>query len=1038
MPILSLQDGYIDLDSLKVARAGRFEALTRTEGRLLLYLWERQDTLVSRDELLSAVWGYRKGVRSRTLDTYLWRLRRKLEVDPAAPVLLQTEARQGVRLCPPPPPPAEGAGEAAVAAVISPGLAIRALSDPGALAAWASLRAAIVEQAAGRGLIPMGAGMPGAILLEGIAAEPALDVLLSVLSSPGAVGPLQAGLAAARWPDQGRADALSSSSARALRLAALAFPGQVVASLAVSRALPPRRMAAIGQLPLEPGAPAQPLFSPRERPPAVLPDLGVVVGRTAELAALGEALGASRLVTVVGPGGIGKHTLALSWVERALSEGRLDDVVYCALGPESAAADLAPTLARALEVRDDKLPDALSARAPSLVLLDRADGAFPAGQPQLAAWMAAAPRACFLVTACAPLGVPGERVVSLGVLPPRAAAALLLDRVAGLPGYGTLAPTDDIVAELVEAIGGAPLAIELASTRARLFPPAQLLARLRDDPLLVRTDGRPRRARLDGAVAFSWSLLRPVAREGLGRLATFPADFSMEAAEAALQGVAADAAGLVEELADASLLRLRHDADLDDIRLSLQEPVRAFALQRLAPAASTQARRQVAVWLSEASTAWRAEAEAGPDQYAALRRLRAEQHNLLAAFDAQAAAQPSVGLGLLLACLPLVDVLQTLSPALVAERLARLPPLGGAEGRSAAWLSCSLHTRLKPQPAVLPELEVLLADPALSPRQRESVRVMRVVSLALSGQLDAARPELASLRPLLAATPLPPWRLSLSVTVAVFFTQTPGGMAVAMAIAREALAAAESQQAQLAADRLRLYLAKCQASVGELDADALPGLLARCRRMAAEGARAIAQPYLLNIARAQLALQGPAAAAPTIDAVRRQAARAGDSFELSNIDRLRVEQLLLAGDFDAARETARAVIAAARAAGVRTALRQALVRLALVELCAHAPDAGLAAAAALEDAAVTAFDTFHLDCITAALHAARGDRAAARQRLTAAQPPSPQVAILCEAVSAWIEPERAPAVRAALSGDRTARATGNSGFVLRALLSGLP
>lgn len=1043
MPILPLQDGYVDLDSLKAARAGRFSALTRTEGRLLRYLWSRRGQLVGRDELLEAVWGYRKGVKSRTLDTYIWRLRRKLEVDPAAPALLLTEARQGVRLVPPPPPPVEGPGEAAVVTVLAPALPLRALEDGALLGEWRALRSATLEQAADRGLRPLGTDPPGRITLSGIAAEPALDLLRALLQAPSVVGALQAGLEVTRWSDGQRSAALEVAAARAARLATVALPQQVLASLASSRALPPRRTVAVGQLSLQPGAPAEPLFQPRpgaQQPPPTTPPLdGVVFGRAAALATLNDAAAGARLVTVAGPAGIGKSTLVRAWVERALDVSALDDVVYCELGPDATAAAIAPALGRALGVPQDNIADALAARGPVLVLLDRVGEALPAGREQLAAWMAAAPESRWLLTARAPIGAPEEAVVPLQPLPPSAAAAMFLDRVAGLPGYAALAPSDDVVAELIAAIGGAPLAIELASNRARLFRPLQLLARLQADPDLLRGADAPRRpAALDGAVAFSWGLLSARARAALSRLATFPGDFSMDAAEAVLAGADGAPAGLVEELADAALVRLRHEPLLDDVRLVLPEPVRVFALQRLAPADAATARRQAAAWLAEVSRVWRAEATAGPRQYDALRCLRAEQHNLLAAVDALCADAPAAALDILRACMPLVAVLQTLSPALVFDRLERLPEMTGAAGRAAAWLRCSLGSRLRSHEAVLEEAEVLLADPALEDELRDQAAVLRVVSLFLAGRVDEAAVGLDALRPLFAASPLPPWRFSLCVSVAVFYSQLPGGLAVARELARTGLAEAEAYASPLTSDRLRLYRAKCDASVGDLSADELPELLERCRRMAAEGARAIAQPYLLNVARAQLALCGPDAAEPIVREVRRQARRAGDSFELGNIDRLLVEVHLAAGRLDEARALARALVAQARGATANTFLRRALIRLALVELHAGHPDAGLVATADLKAQAVTAFDTFHLYCIETALHAARGDADAARASLAAAQPPSPAIALLRQAATAWIEPAQRAPVKTAAARAPLSRATGNSGFVLRALLAALP
>ena len=1039
MPIVELKDGYVDLDSLKVCRDGQFSSITRTEGRLLQYLLARKGELVSREELLATVWGYRKGVRSRTLDTYIWRLRRKLEPDPAQPSLLLTEARQGVRLMPPPPPPPEGSGQQVVAVLSAPMFTQRVLEDASLMSQWRTFRFWVLEHSRDGGMTPSGVDTVGSITLEGVAAEPALNALMSLIAQPSEIGALHAGVELVRWPDQGRRVALVVGRRRASRLAALAFPGQIMTSLRFSRALPPRRTMALGQLPLELGAPPEPLFAPRIiEDVSTLPEPeGVVFGRAEERATIQAAVGVSRLVTLVGPDGVGKSTLARSWAASDSDAGQMD-IIYCELGPEAGAAALAPALGRVLDVSDDKLAAALHARGSVVVLLDRVGSALPAGAAQLEAWMAAAPESRWLVTAHAPLSLPGEQVVPVAPLVPREAAAMFLDRVAGLPGYAQLAPTDDTVAEVVTAIGGMPLAIELASTRARLFSPQQLLGRLQENPAQPRPSEVRRLGAMDGAVAFSWSLLSDVAREGLSRLATFTGDFSMYAAEVALSGLQLQPAALVEELADASLLRLRHEPRVDDVRLLLLEPVRAFALLRISPEDRRQVRHQVARWLAQSSARWNQQASGGPRQYIMLRRLRGEQHNLLAAFDAIHAEEPVTALQLLVSCNHLVGTLQTISPAHLVARLKQLPALPSPHRAEATWLLVSLRSRLDAPASVLGELERLLQEPDLTVERRDQARVLLALCHFLTGQLAESQEVLDVLRPLFEVSPLPLHRLELIISICVLYSQLPSGLNRSIALARHALASAEAMAAPLYVDRLTLYLAKCEALRGQLEPAFLPGLLTRCRRMRAEGARAIAQPYLVNLARAQLALSGPGAALPLIHEVRRHASRAGDEFELGNIDRLLVEAHLTAGRLDEARTIALRLVAEARAASANTFLRLALLRLALIELLASHPTDGLRALLSLREQPLTAFDAFHCDCIEACLWVVAGDRARAQTCLQQAQPPTPAIQALCEIVAAWVEPALAAGTRSRLLAQPLTRGTGTSGFVLRALLVGLP
>ncbi|MEQ1507215.1 MAG: helix-turn-helix domain-containing protein, partial [Myxococcota bacterium] len=95
---IPLIDGRIDLDDGVVFRSGVAQPLTPIERRLIRYLAARPGRICARDQLLVEVWGYRPGVRSRTIDNTLHRLREKIERDPADPVHLQAVYGRGIRL----------------------------------------------------------------------------------------------------------------------------------------------------------------------------------------------------------------------------------------------------------------------------------------------------------------------------------------------------------------------------------------------------------------------------------------------------------------------------------------------------------------------------------------------------------------------------------------------------------------------------------------------------------------------------------------------------------------------------------------------------------------------------------------------------------------------------------------------------------------------------------------------------------------------------------------------------------------------------
>lgn len=93
-----LADRVVDLSAARVLAAGSEQPLSPIEVKLLAYLADRPDQLVGRDELLQRVWGYRDGIRSRTIDNTVRRLRLKIEPDPSEPKHLHVVYGQGLRL----------------------------------------------------------------------------------------------------------------------------------------------------------------------------------------------------------------------------------------------------------------------------------------------------------------------------------------------------------------------------------------------------------------------------------------------------------------------------------------------------------------------------------------------------------------------------------------------------------------------------------------------------------------------------------------------------------------------------------------------------------------------------------------------------------------------------------------------------------------------------------------------------------------------------------------------------------------------------
>jgi predicted ATPase/class 3 adenylate cyclase len=312
-----------------------------------------------------------------------------------------------------------------------------------------------------------------------------------------------------------------------------------------------------------------------EAHPTNLPiDTTPLIDREAESATLRRLVLDGPLVTVTGPGGIGKSRLAVH-VARGLVGEFPDGVFHLDLAAvdraDAAAAELIGRLGARTPPDVDPvtgLVDALRDRH-ALILLETVDRV--EGMGALASRLAAAcPATRILVTARSPLHVQAEREVPVEPLatpPVRAdpeagrsspAVALFVDRAAAVGGgFQPTASDIDDIAEIVRRLDGVPLAIELAAARTRTLAPRAILARLeRALPLLARgpVDAPERQRALRDTIAWSYRLLDPPDQAMLQRLSVLTGEFTIEEVEAI--GGAADAADGPDEDAEASFERL--------------------------------------------------------------------------------------------------------------------------------------------------------------------------------------------------------------------------------------------------------------------------------------------------------------------------------------------------------------------------------------------------------------------------------------------------------------------------------------------------
>jgi len=326
------------------------------------------------------------------------------------------------------------------------------------------------------------------------------------------------------------------------------------------------------------------------------------VGRLEDLHRIDTAFAVgARLLTLRGPGGVGKTRLCRAWGELR----GVPDFHFCALSEADSPDRLCQRVAEVLGVRLDaddpvsRLGHALDGRGAITLALDNLEQVVDAAAAVLDRWLVMAPGARFLATSREPLGLADEHVLDVSTLPTPDATLPLADLVAndavGLfidrarrvrVDYAPSEQDAHAIAALVRELDGLPLAIELAAARIGMLTPAGMLERLgrRFELLKQRTaDLSPRHATLRAAIGWSWQLLTAWERAALAQCSIFTGAFDLSAAEAV---VALDAwpdaswaMDVIESLIEKSLIQQEDTAH--GPRLTLLSSVRHFALEHL-------------------------------------------------------------------------------------------------------------------------------------------------------------------------------------------------------------------------------------------------------------------------------------------------------------------------------------------------------------------------------------------------------------------------------------------------------------------------
>jgi predicted ATPase len=402
-----------------------------------------------------------------------------------------------------------------------------------------------------------------------------------------------------------------------------------------------------------PSAPPRPVARGNLRPSRTS-----LVGRAEAEAAVRRQLATGRLVTLVGPGGVGKTRLA-GVVAQDVAGDCPGGAWLIDLAAVTEPRDAVPAVLGVLRIRDGQAPDIRSDDA----ALGRLANALGAGESLLlldncehligtVAWLAdellsRCPRLRILATSREPLGVPGELLAPVPPLPVPAsgvglaealdspAVSLFVERARAVrPDFGADEANVAVIAEICRRLDGLPLAIELAAARIRSLPVEEVARRLGDRFNLLTGGSRvalPRHQTLRAVMAWSWALLDEGERQLARRLAVFAGPVGVAGAEAV--GVGGEVSresvlGLLGALVDKSLLQL-----LDGVepRYRMLETLREYALERLAESDGVAAAREAHArhFLGVARAAAPHLTAAG--QLPWLQRLRQERSNLLAA-----------------------------------------------------------------------------------------------------------------------------------------------------------------------------------------------------------------------------------------------------------------------------------------------------------------------------------------------------------------------------------------------------------------------
>jgi predicted ATPase len=377
---------------------------------------------------------------------------------------------------------------------------------------------------------------------------------------------------------------------RAARVAAVAHGGQILLTAATASSADERDLLDLGDHHLKDLAAPERLFqlgdrsfpplksiSPSHLPTPTTP----FVGRGDEVAGVADLLRDpdTRLVTVTGPGGIGKTRLAIEAANGAVTSFP-GGLWWVALAPLRDASTAEASIADALTIREDGAEIDLGTAVErqlggrrTLLLLDNAEHLLPEIAEGIGALLAAAPSVVLLVTSRERLQVAGERISDVPVMSPDDAEAFFLGRAEAI---GVPVGPSEALTTLLDRLDRLPLALQLAAARLRIFSVDQLLERLsaRLDLFAGDRDADPRQRTLRATIEWSHDLLGEDEQVLFRRLSVFAGGGTLAAVEAIVHGDV----DTLQALLDKALVQRREQNG--EPRFWMLETIRGFASER--------------------------------------------------------------------------------------------------------------------------------------------------------------------------------------------------------------------------------------------------------------------------------------------------------------------------------------------------------------------------------------------------------------------------------------------------------------------------